>query len=164
MANTNQNQTTNELIIKREFNAPKEVIWKAWTEPEHCKKWWGPRNYTSPVCKIDIRIGGKYLSSMRSDDGVENWSTGVYREIIPSKKLVFTDSFSDDKGNPVPASHYNMQGNWPMELLVTVEFEEQDGKTEMTLTHEGLPEEMKDMCRDGWNESFDKLDEQLTNN
>ncbi len=163
MTNTDQNQTTNELVITREFNAPKELLWKAWTDPEHCKRWWGPKNYTSPVCNIDLRVGGKYLSSMRSDDGLDIWSTGVYREIIPFKKLVLTDSFSDDKGTPIHASNYNMPGNWPPELLITVEFEEQDGRTEMTLTHERLPEEMKDMCRDGWNESFDKLDEQLTN-
>jgi len=86
----------------------------------------------------------------------------VYREIVEPERIVYTDSFADEKGNPVPASHYGMTGEWPLETLVTVTFEEHDGKTKMTLRHVGMPSgEMSDMAGAGWNESFDKLAESL---
>ncbi|MCI0616974.1 SRPBCC domain-containing protein [bacterium] len=151
-----------ELVITRVFDAPRELVWKAWTEPERLKGWWGPKNFTAPVSKIDLRVGGKYLSCMRSPEGQDYWSTGVYREIVPPEKLVFTDSFADEKGNVVSASQYGMGDDWPLELLVTVLFEEFQGKTKMTLRHVGLPAgEFSDMTNSGWNESFDKLAESL---
>lgn len=151
----------NELIITRVFDAPVELVWKAWTEPEHFKNWWGPRNFTAPACKIDFRVGGKYHCCMHSPDGKDFWSTGVYREIVLMEKIVYTDSFADEKGNVVPASYYEMSGdNWPLEMTVT--FEENGGKTKMTLKHVGIPVgEMKEMTGVGWNESFDKLAESL---
>lgn len=151
----------NDLIINRVFNLPVNKVWQAWTEPESFKKWWGPKDYTCPFCSIDLKTGGKYLSSMRSPQGDEYWSTGTYKEIVPNKKLVLTDSFSDSKGNIIPAADLNMPGNWPLELLVTVTFEEADGKTKMKLRHEGLPPEMKEDCQTGWEQSFDKLEENL---
>lgn len=151
-----------ELVITRIFDAPRELVWKAWTEPEHLKRWWGPKNYTSPASKIDLHIGGRYLNCMRSPEGKEFWSTGVFREIVPMERLVFTDSFADEKGNVVPATHYGFGSDFPLELEVTVTFEEQEGKTKMTLRHTGLPAgEMSDMTKAGWNESFDKLAESL---
>jgi uncharacterized protein YndB with AHSA1/START domain len=151
-----------ELVIARVFNAPREPLWKAWTEPERLMKWWGPKNFTSPVAKIDLRVGGKYLFCMRSPEGKDFWSTGVYKEIVPMRRLVCTDSFADEKGNVVPASHYGMPGDWPLELLVTVTFEEKKGKTTMILRHEGIPAgTMSDNTEAGWNESFDKLAESL---
>jgi uncharacterized protein YndB with AHSA1/START domain len=97
-------------------------------------------------------------------DGVvrDFWGTGVYREIVPMEKIVSTDSFADADGNVVPASYYGMSGDFPLELLITVTFEEVEGKTKMTLTHVGIPEgEMMDLTRAGWSESFDKLAESL---
>ena len=150
-----------EIEITRSFDAPAEAVWKAWTEPGHMKNWWGPKGFTSPVNKIDLRVGGKYLSCMRGSDSKDCWSTGVYREIVPNERLVMTDSFSDPDGNAVPASEYGMSGDWPSELLITVTFEEQKGKTKMTVQHVGIPEGERDMCQTGWNESFDKLAESL---
>ncbi len=147
-----------ELVITRVFDAPHELVWKAWTDPESVMRWWGPKNFTSPVSKIDLRVGGAYLNCMRSPEGKDFWSTGVYREIVPFKRLVLTDSFADEKGNVVPASHYGMEGDWPLELLVTVTFEETGGRTTMTLRHEGMPAgQMSELAEAGWNESFDKL-------
>jgi uncharacterized protein YndB with AHSA1/START domain len=77
------------------------MVWKAWTLPELVTKWWGPKGYTSPVAKIDFRVGGKYLYAMISPDGKDIWSTGVYREIAPPERFVATDSFADEKGNVV---------------------------------------------------------------
>ncbi len=153
----------NELEITRVIDAPRGLVWKAWTEPDQFVKWWGPKGFTAPVSKIDLRVGGKYLSCMRSPDGQEYWSTGVYREIVPLQKIVCTDSFADREGNIVPASQYGLSGEWPLQLQVTVTFEEVDGKTRMTLRHEGLPSGlMSEQTEAGWNQSFDKLSELLT--
>ncbi len=165
-SNERNNDATNavaqELVITRIFDAPRELVWQVWTEPERLMRWWGPKDYTSPVCKIDLRVGGKYLYCMRSPEGKEFWSTGMYQEIVPPERLVMTDSFADKDGNVVPASHYGMGEDFPLELQVTVTFEEQDGKTKMTLRHVGFPAgQMREMADGGWNESFDKLAESL---
>jgi uncharacterized protein YndB with AHSA1/START domain len=147
-----------DLVITRIFDAPREVVWKAWTDPEHVKRWWGPKNFTAPFIKSDFRVGGKYLYCMRSAEGKDYWSTGVYREIDPLKRIVVTDSFADKEGNVVPASEYGMEGEWPLELLVTLTFEDHDGKTRFILRHAGIPGgEMFKMTNEGWNESLDKF-------
>lgn len=154
-----------ELTITRIFDAPREKVWQAWTSPEEIKKWWGPKYFTAPVSKIDLRVGGKYLSCMRGPDGKDYWSTGVYRELVPMERIVVTDSFADEKGNVVPASHYGMTGDFPLELLVTVTFEELGNKTKMVLRHEGIPlGMMREMTETGWSESFDKLAESIAAN
>src|SRR3990172_1223363 len=151
-----------ELTITRIFDAPRELAWKAWTEPELFKSWWGPKNFTAPFIKIDLRVGGKYLFCMRGPDGKDYWSTGVYREIVPLERLVLTDSFAGEKGNVVPASHYGMAGDWPLELLVTAMFEEIGGKTKMILRDEGVRAGMmRELTETGWSESFDRLAESI---
>ena len=148
------------LSITRIFNLPLSTVWKAWTEPESFKKWWGPKEYTCPYCSIDFKVGGKYLASMRAADGTEIWSTGIYKEIVPQSKIVYTDSFADSKGNVVDAAYYKMPA-MPLELLVTVMLEEAVGKTKMLLQHKGIPEEMREDCINGWQSSFDKLESNL---
>lgn len=151
-----------ELVITRIFDAPRELVWKAWTDRERFMLWWGPKDFTTPFCKIDLRVGGVYLSCMRSPEGKDYWSAGVYREIVRLKRIVCTDSFADAEGNVVPATYYDMSAGFPQEMLVRVTFEEVGGKTKVTLTHVGLPSgEDFDNCRAGWNESFDKLAEVL---
>ena len=151
-----------ELVITRTFDVSRETLWKAWTDPERFMRWWGPQGFTAPACRIDLRVGGRYLACMRSPEGQDYWSTGVYRAIVPREKIVYTDSFSDAKGNVVSASHYGMPGDWPLEMLVTVTFEEDGGRTKMTLRHEGLPAgEHLAGANQGWNESLDKLAESL---
>jgi uncharacterized protein YndB with AHSA1/START domain len=158
--------TDQDLVIERIFDAPRELVWKAWTEPENFTRWWGPKDFTCPHCEIDFRVGGRYLNAMRGPAGSEfdrdYWSTGVYREIVPMERIAYTDSFADEKGNVVPASHYGMP-NMPLEMLVTVTFEDIGGKTNMTLRHAGLPAgEHRDGANEGWSQSFDKLAELLT--
>jgi uncharacterized protein YndB with AHSA1/START domain len=151
-----------ELLIMRVFNAPRELMWKAWTEPGLVKRWWGPKGFTTPFCKIDLRVGGAFLNCMRSPEGKDYWSTGVYREIVEPERIVHTDCFSDEKGTVVPATHYGMSAEFPLEMLVTVIFEEFGGKTRLTLRHVGIPPgEDSDGARQGWSESFDKLAEVL---
>jgi uncharacterized protein YndB with AHSA1/START domain len=164
MATKNSPETAQEqaLVITRVFDAPREVVFKAWSDPEMAKRWWGPKGFTTPVAKIDFRVGGKFLNCMRSPDGQDYWSTGVYQEIVVPERIVCTDSFADADGNVVPASHYGMTGDVPTEMLITVTFEDQGGKTKMTLRHEGLPAgEHQTGANQGWNESFDKLADYL---
>jgi len=158
------NPEEHELVITRVLDAPRALVWKAWTEPECVKRWWGPKSFISPVVKIDLRVGGEYFNCMRSPEGQDFWSKGVFREIVAPERLVMTDSFADEKGNTVPASHYGMGGEWPLEMLITVTFEEQEGKTKLTLKHsgiEGIGPVNRDNMRQGWNESLDKLAEYL---
>lgn len=150
-----------ELVIERIFDAPRELVFKAWTEPDRMMRWWGPKGFTTPFCKIDLRVGGTFLYCMRSPEGKDYWNTGIYREIVEPERIVCTDSFADEQGNVVPASHYEMPGDWPLEMLVTVTFEEYEGKTKMTLRHVGLPSIIEQDASTGWNESFDKLAEEL---
>jgi uncharacterized protein YndB with AHSA1/START domain len=151
-----------EVLITRLFDAPCELVWQAWTDSQYFKVWWGPKNYTCPFCEMDFRVGGKYLNCMRSPEGRDYWSTGVYLEIVPMERLVFTDCFADEEGNVVPATHYGMSSDFPLEMLVTVIFEDQDGKTKMTLRHSNLPTGPEgEGAHEGWNQSFDKLAESL---
>lgn len=158
---TEVNQATRELTITRVFDAPRELVWKAWTDPEQLMRWWGPAMFTAPIWKMDLRVGGKYLFCMRSPDGKDYYATGVYQKIDPPKELVYTDSFADAEGNVVPGSYYGFAEDFPSDLLVTVTFEELDGKTKMTLRHAGFPAGESELAQGGWNESFDKLAEFL---
>ncbi len=156
-ARTASKPPADELVITRLFDAPRDLVWKAWTDPEHLKHWWGPKAFTAPVVKIDFRVGGKYLYCMRSPDGKDYWGTGIYREIVVPERIVATDSFADAQGNVVPAAHYGMSG-MPLEMLITVTFEEAGGKTKLTLRHAGIPGGPdRDGASQGWSESFDKL-------
>jgi uncharacterized protein YndB with AHSA1/START domain len=151
-----------QVTITRVFEVPRERVWAAWTEPRLLMRWWGPKGFTSPVCRVDLRVGGSYLFCMRSPEGQDVWSTGIYAEVVRPERLVCTDSFADADGNVVPASHYGMQGDFPMEMEVTVTFEARDGTTLMTLRHEGFPPgPLVDLTKAGWGESFDKLAELL---
>ena len=151
-----------EVFITRLFDAPRELVWQAWTDPAHFMIWWGPKDYTCPFCEMDFRVGGKYLNCMRSPQGKEYWGTGVFREIVSLERIVFTDSFADEKGNVVHATYYGMNADFPLEMLVTVTFEDLDGKTKMTLRHIGLPAGPEsEGTHQGWSESFDKLAESL---
>jgi uncharacterized protein YndB with AHSA1/START domain len=152
----------NPIVIQRVFDLPISKVWKALTNAEEFKKWWGPNGFTCPSSSMEARVGGKYLNCMRAPDGKEFWSTGVVREFLPPRRLVITDSFSDNNGKVIPASDYGMSGNWPKELMITYELEEADGATKFKLIHEGIPAEMRDECIQGWNESFDKLEKNIS--
>lgn len=152
----------NCLIIERVFDAPRERVWQAWSDPEWMKCWMGPKGYTIPVCRVDFRVGGSNLTCMRSAEGQDYWSTGSYLEIEPFERIVTTDSFSDAAGNVIAPSVYGMGDDFPREMLLSLTFTEVGGKTRMTLVHDGMPAgEHSDAARVGWNESFNKLDDCL---
>ena len=99
-------RTTNlleNLEITRIFDAPRALVWKAWTDPEIVMQWWGPNGFTSPACKIDFRVGGHYLYCMRTPDGWEGWSGGEYSEIIPLEKIASVLFYADQNGKVEPA-------------------------------------------------------------
>lgn len=146
------------LVITRIFDAPRALVWKTWTEAERIKQWWGPKDFTAPYCTVDFREGGRYVYAMRAPNGEEYWSTGVFREIVPMDRIVCTDSFADNAGNVVPASHYGMGDDWPLELVLTLSFEDLGGKTRFTLHHAGIPAgQMRELTGSGWNESLEKF-------
>ena len=148
-----------QVFITRDFDAPRDVVFKAWTDCGRLMRWWGSQGFTTPFCKIDLQPKGVFNYCMRSSEGRDYCGRSVYREIVEPEKIIFTDSFADEKGNPVPATYYGMSPDWPQEMLVTVTFTEQDGETKLTLQHDlgPVPASERDMCRQGWSESLDKL-------
>ena len=99
------------IVINRVFNIPVHQVWRAITEAEEFKKWWGPSGFTCPFSQMDARVGGNYLNCMKGPDGKEYWSTGIVKELETDKKLVISDSFSDEKGNRKKAAEYGMEGD-----------------------------------------------------
>jgi uncharacterized protein YndB with AHSA1/START domain len=123
-----------KFMYVRVFDAPRDLIWKAFTEPERLMQWWGPKGFTMLTCKVDLRPGGVFHYSMRSPDGREMWGKWVYREIVPPERLVTVVSFTDAEGKLL---RHPMSPTWPLELLHTITLAERDGKT--TLTVDGIP-------------------------
>jgi uncharacterized protein YndB with AHSA1/START domain len=132
------------------FNAPRDIVWKAWTDPEQLKEWSAPNGFTLPISEGDLRPGGAWRAQMRKDDGTELDLGGVYREIAAPERLVFTHVWMDENGKPGP------------ETLVTVTFTDRGGKTEMNFRQSGFDSvESRDGHSEGWTECFDKLAELL---
>ena len=151
--------TAEAAVIERIFNAPRELVWRAWSEAEHFARWYGPTGFTVPSCEIDFRVGGRYLVGMRSPDGFEMWMTGVYQEIVPLERFVATACLADESGNVVPATHYGMGADVPTETLLTVVLESlDDSRTKVTLRQSGWTDpQMAAQAGAGWEQAFDKL-------
>ena len=149
------------IVMERTFDAPRERLWKAWTDAEDLKRWWGPKPFTAPFIRVDPRVGGRFDYCMRSPDGKDYCNTGAFREIVPLERFVATVSFADEKGNVVPATHYGMSAEIPMEQLWTVTFEElEGGRTKVVMRHDGFPTAEESLnARMGWESSLDKLAE-----
>lgn len=152
-----------DIHITRILNAPRARVWEAWTNPAEVSKWWGPKDFTSHDNTSDFRVGGKFNYCMRGPAGTpfdtDMWSGGEYKEIVPMEKIVYTDYFTDKDGNKIHPEVYGMPGEWPEEMFVTVTFEDtEDGKTKLTLLHEGHPDELANDANTGWNQSIDKFE------
>ena len=119
--NTATKEKEHELVLTRIFDAPRELLFKVWTDPKHVAQWWGPHGFTNPVCELDLRPGGPILIHMRGPDGVLYPMRGVYQEIVEPERLVFTSAALDDKGNPM------------FEVLTTVTFAKEGGRTKQIL-------------------------------
>jgi uncharacterized protein YndB with AHSA1/START domain len=159
-----------ELVITRTFDAPRALVYKVWTDPKHVKNWWGPKPFTNPVCEIDLRPGGRFHYVMRSPDGMDFPMKGTFIEIVPNERLVYSDDC------------YEQADFWKMMLggkvgddvdfatltsRVTVIFDDEGGKTKLTLTTRFFSNEVRDamvgmQMAEGWTQSLEKFAEELT--
>jgi uncharacterized protein YndB with AHSA1/START domain len=134
-----------ELVITRTFDAPRALVFKAWSTAEHAVRWFGPKNFTCPHCKIDFRVGGAYRACICSPEGKEYWMRGIYREIVEPERIEFTFAWEED-------------GDRGRENLITVTFAEHGDQTRMTFRQaffESISE--RDSHNEGWSECFDRL-------
>jgi len=148
MTMTDDNGTREAVVIERAFEAPVELIWRMWTEPEHFRQWFGPDGATIPVAKLDVRPGGSRLVCMelQSPQGLmQMWFTGEFREVVENRRLVYTEAVSDEDGNPL---------GHPI-TEITVELEAAGDGTRMVMTHAGIPADSPGAT--GWTMAFAKL-------
>jgi uncharacterized protein YndB with AHSA1/START domain len=158
-----------DFVMSRVFDVPRDLLWKCFTEPERMKQWWGPKGFKVLSVKMDLRPGGSYHYGMQSPGGHAMWGKFVFREVVPQERLVFINSFSDEKGG---ITRHPGNENWPLELLSSFTFEDMpDGKTKFTVRwapHNANEEERKsfdtnrDSMRQGWGGTMDKLEAYLT--
>ena len=148
--------SSDTLVIERFFEAPVDLLWQMWTDPEHFKAWYGPDGASIPVAKLDVRVGGSRLvcMEMQTPDGpMQMWFAGEFREVVENERLVYTEFMSDEHGNaPTTAAEPGGHGA-PTE--VRVELTEVDGRTRMVLTHFGVPSDSPGAM--GWTMALDKL-------
>lgn len=141
-----------ELVVTRIFDAPRALVFKAWTEPDRAARWWGPQGFVTLYCKMDVRVGGTFRVCMRSPEGAEYWKQGIYREVVEPERLVFTFAWEDAEGKP---GH---------QTVVTVTFAEHGTKTKLTL-RQAIFETFKarDEHRSGWTSTLERLAQHLAN-
>ena len=147
------------MMVTRIFDAPRELVWKAWTDPNYIMQWWGPNGFTSPVCKVDFRVGGKFLCCMRAPDGQLLWSGGEYHEIVPHEKIVYSMYFADSDGNKVEAEHYGIEHQAIPDAYDVALFEDLgNGQTRLTLIgNESMDSARESGQLEGWNQILDKF-------
>ena len=155
------------FVITREFAAPRELVWKAWTESERLQQWFGPKDFTGTTVKLDLRPGGTLHSWLHSPDGKEMWGKWIFRDVIAPERLVWVHSFSDKDGG---ITRHPLSPTWPLELLTVTTFAERGDKTVLTLKWTPLnatDEEIKTFnnahqgLTHGWGGTFDQLAEYL---
>jgi uncharacterized protein YndB with AHSA1/START domain len=140
-----------ELVITRTFDAPRELVFRMWTEPELLAHWGGPKDTTFMIIRMDVRPGGAYRFNMKGVNGTDHWSQGTYREIVPPRRLVFTTAWTDAEGTPTSP-----------DTLVTLTFEQDEGKTKLTLHQEGFESfTSRDSHREGYLSSLERLEAYL---
>lgn len=160
------------IVIERVFDAPVEAVWKAWTDPEIIKKWWGPEGFSAPSIKIDLKVGGKYIYAMQGPPGSQwdkiMYSAGDFKEIVPMKKIVVSDYFSDAQGNKADPKDFGQPENTPSEMTSIITFDDVgNGKTKLTITYPRPENEaqfqamLKSGMKEGWASSLNKLAEAL---
>ena len=155
---TDKKNLQDAVVIERSFDAPVDLIWQMWTVPEHFQAWYGPDGASIPVAKLDVRVGGRRLVCMEvpSPQGpVQMWFTGVYREVVPIERLVYTESVSDENGNVVLPSSMGLPEGHPGTTEVRVELQDVGGRTRMVMTHTGVPGDSQGAA--GWAMALDKL-------
>lgn len=152
-----------DFVIARVFDVPRERLWQVLTQAEHMKEWWSPNGFTMIAANLDLRPGGVFHCGLRSVDGYKMWGKFVYREIVPTERIVLVNSFSDANGGQ---TRHPFHPTWPLEMLSTTTFAEQGGKTLLTIRWALLnPTEAErntfdtshDGMKMGWSGTFDQL-------
>jgi uncharacterized protein YndB with AHSA1/START domain len=146
------------LMIERSFDAPRDLVWQMWTDPEHFAEWYGPDGATIPVAKMDVRVGGTRLvcMEMHTPGGpMRMWFAGEFREVVENERLVYTESMSDENGNVVSPADVGMPAGHPTTTEVRVELDDVGGRTRMVMTHAGVPDDSPGAA--GWAMAFDRL-------
>ena len=151
-----------DLVITRVFDAPIELVWKAWTDPEYVTRWWGPTGFTSPSCKIDFREGGKFVFHMRApkefQGGQDFYTAGVYKKIVPLKLIEFSQGLADKDGNKIDPATRGMPADFPKEIPSALAFRRASDKTELTVSEYGWTVgQMREMSEAGLSECLNKL-------
>ena len=142
---------TREVAFTRMIDAPRAMVWAAWTEPQHMAQWWGPHYFTNPVCEMDVRPGGKLMIHMRAPDGTVYPMPGIFTEVVKPERLRFT-AFAE-----------GLDGTRYLESDTVVTFEEQGGRTKLTVKasakgfHPVAPQMLAGMDT-GWSQSLEKLE------
>ena len=152
------NVSQDAVTIERIFDAPIDLIWQMWSDPQHFAAWYGPDGASIPVAKMDVRVGGTRLVCMevQTPGGpTQMWFTGEYREVVENERLVYTESMSDENGNVLSPSDMGMPAGHPTTTEVRVELEDVGGRTKMVMTHAGIPSESPGAA--GWTMAPDKL-------
>lgn len=146
------------VVIERMFDAPADLVWLMWTEAEHFAAWYGPTGAVIPVAEMDVRVGGTRLVCMEMETpngSMRMWFTGQYREVVENKRLVYTESMSDEHGNVVSPAQMGLPDGHPTTTEIVLELEDLDGHTRMTLTHFGVPEGSPGAA--GWSMALEKF-------
>lgn len=159
---TEDNVAQDAVVIERRFTAPVEMLWKMWTEPDHFTAWYGPAGATVVVAKMDVRVGGDRLIGMEMDTPgglVRMWFAGEYRDVVPHKRVVYTESMADADGKVLSPPEGGMPVGHPTKTEVTVEFIDIDGGTKLVVTHIGIPADSPGAV--GWMMALDKLAAQV---
>lgn len=157
-----------DFVISRTFNAPRDLVWKCFTDPERMKEWWGPKGFKVVASKMDLRPGGSYHYGLQSPNGQPMWGKFTYREIVPPEKLVLINSFSDEKCG---TTRHPGHESWPLQMLSTFTFEDlPGGKTKFTVRwapYNATEAEVKtfdsnrNSMTQGWSGTFEQLDAYL---
>jgi len=159
--------TENEFVISRTFNAPRELVWKMFTDPAHLSQWWGPKGFTVRLANMDFRPGGIFHYCLRGPDGSDMWGRFAYREITPPERIVYINSFSDESGG---VARHPGHLAWPLEIFSVLTLAKAAGKTTLTLRwtpHNASAEEIKTFndgmqsMTQGWTGTLDQLDAYL---
>ena len=150
---------TQRLTLTRTFDAPRNLVWKAWTDPKLVAQWWGPKDFTIPVCKVDFRVGGKFLLCMRGPNDWEGWTGGEYIEIVPQEKIVFSMYFADAEGNKVQPEDIGVEHKADADAYDSVLFEDAGGgRTRVTyMGNETMADAAESGQLEAMNQSFDKF-------
>ena len=159
---SNDNSATNWVVLERTLDAPADAVWQMWTNPDHFAAWYGPTGASIPVAKMDVRVGGSRLICMEMttpNGAMQMWFTGEFLEVVDDRRLVYTESMSDEHGNIKSAADMGMPDDHPTTTEVIVELDDLGGTTRMVMTHVGVPAESPGAL--GWNMAFDKLVEHL---